>query len=412
MKRIIFLLLALLSIVNMTIAQEDDNSWKKYHKGLDFKISGGYLSGLGDAKGADMLTFEGSLGKCVGDIYGGLSVGVWNGTSSNSDPLIPIMVETKSFWAKGRIIPTGLLRIGYAINTAKDIKIKKETIKMPNYFVTQIMPGIRFCLSRSIEFDLEAGVTALTAVGGSQGTSGTNAYLSVNGSFNFHKSTKSKPRKPKKPKKPTREKGVQIAMEGGAFGGSFGEQDYKGANFAMAFTYKLNHHLSVGLGGGVNITSATVENGYSYLNMKDEKTIAQDGGIIKMPYVTNIFIRGQYNLTEKRFSPFIACDAGVHMYNYEYDFEDFKEAEDFLGNPAALGFYIEPAVGLSIRTTNNSYLDLKAGYSFAPEVSGKNKIEYGENTYTAGSRAGFKTSAPFVSIGIRHTFGWGSKWFK
>lgn len=55
MNKAIFLLLAILSIDNLANAQDNDNSWRKLHRGLDFKVKGGYAVGVGDAKGFDMI---------------------------------------------------------------------------------------------------------------------------------------------------------------------------------------------------------------------------------------------------------------------------------------------------------------------------------------------------------------------
>lgn len=128
-----------------------------------------------------------------------------------------------------------------------------------------------------------------------------------------------------------------------------------------------------------------------------------------------------YRLTNKRFSPFIACDAGVRIYSFDdlygYEVNDADHSiEQVLGKPSSMGIFAAPAIGLSLRTTNNSYLELKAGYSFAPALSGKR----GEAEYDAydfhfihtASCEPLKMSAPFVSLGFTHTFKWGGKWGK
>lgn len=410
MKRTLFLLLAILLSANILKAQDNDESWQKKHRGLDFKVRGGYSVGIGKAEGFDMINLDASIGKRLDWMYLGIGSGAWMGTSSGTDPIIPITLDWETFITEGRITPTTLLRVGYAINTAEDIKIMGETIKQPNCLVFQAMPGIRFGLTRRVDFDLAVGMTAMTSVGGSPGTNGTSVYLSVSGALNFHKTTKPKP------KKPIRESGMQVTLEGGALGFSGGEEDYKGGSCALAFTYKFNHQFSAGLGLGANIVEPWLKNGVSYLNVIDGRVTEHFGTDLTMNPVAKAFLRGQYNLTSKRFSPFVACDAGIHIYNIEdrYDFEQQKVniVETFLGKYKSIGFYIEPAIGLSIRTTNNSYLDLKAGYSLAPAISGKTMEKSDENMYCAASRASFNVSAPFISLGFRHTFGWGSKWFK
>ena len=359
-------MLVLLS-TNILLAQESNDSWQKEHKGLDYKFRGGYSSGLGDAKGFDMINIEASVGKRFDNMFFGLGSGAWIGTSSGSDAIIPITLDWESFFMKGRITPTALIRTGFAINTASDIEVGKETIKTPNFLILQAMPGVRLGISRCVDLDLAVGLTGMTSIGGSEGTNGTNVYLSFGGALNFHKSTKSKV----KPKVPTRESGIQVAIEGDWLGFAGGDLDYEGEGFAFAVTYKFNHKLSAGIGMG----------GYGTVSKNEWY-----GTDVEM--ITKYFIRGQYNLTSKRFSPFVACDAGMRTYSYY----------DYISRPKSTDFYVAPSIGLSIRTTNNSYLDLKVGYSLASK-------EVIDDAIVSGS-------APFISLGFRHTFGWGSNWFK
>ena len=373
MKKILFLLVLLST--NILLAQENNDSWQKEHKGLDIKVRGGYSSGLGDAKGFDMINIEASVGKRFDNMFFGLGSGAWIGTSSGSDAIIPITLDWESFFTKGRITPTTLLRTGFAVNTASDIKVGKETIKMPNFLIIQAMPGVRLGISRCIDLDLGVGLTGMTSIGGSEGTSGTNVYLSFGGALNFHKSTKSKV----KPKVPTRERGMQVTVEGNWLGFAGGNLDYEGEGLALAVSYKLNHKLSAGIGMG------------GYGTVSKNEMYGTD-----VERITKFFLRGQYNLTSKRFSPFIACDAGMHMYSYY----------DYISKPKSTGFYVDPSIGLSIRTTNNSYLDLKVGYSLTTvDVTD-------DDMYFTESENSVSGSAPFISLGFRHTFGWGSKWFK
>lgn len=357
-------MLVLLS-TNILLAQENNDAWQKKHKGLDFKVRGGYSVGIRKAEGFDMINLDASIGKRLDWMYLGIGSGAWLGTSSGADPIIPITLDWEAFITEGRITPTALLRVGYAINTAEDIKIMGETIKQPNCLVFQAMPGIRFGVTRRVDFDLALGMTAMTSVGGSPGTNGTSVYLSVSGALNFHKTTKPKPQKP------IRESGMQVTIEGNWFGFAGGDLNYEGEGAALALTYKFNHKLSAGIGMGMGAYGDGVEG------------------------TTKYFLRGQYNLTSKRFSPFIACDAGMHINRY---YDDSK--------PKSTDFYVDPSIGLSIRTTNNSYLDLKVGYS----LTTVDVTNY--DMYFTESENSVSGSAPFISLGFRHTFGWGSKWFK
>ncbi len=407
MKKIIFYLVVLM-VTCATNAQTVNTDWQQGHRGLDFKIGAGYGIGLGDAKGADMLMYEAGIGKRLDNMYFGLSSGAWMaaGDAKGSDAIIPILFGYDMFMTKGRFCPTLAFRVGYGINTAEDISIGKEKIKMPNFLLVQAMPGMSLAVSRTIDLNLSAGLTGMTSVGGT-GSSGTNVYLSVGASLTFHKSTKPKAHKEKEP---TRERGVQMTLEGGVLGFS-GDDDaysrYKGGQVSFAFTYRFNHKLSAGFGFGGDI--ATPSSGYGLLDVNGGEARGRMYSL-EMREPVRMFLRGQYNLNEKRFSPFVSCDAGLRIYDYEISaFADNLT----LGEPSKMGFYAEPAVGFSLRTTNNTYLDLKVGYSFAPEISSK-KLETMDDggVYHAEERGSIKVSAPFVSIGIKHTFGFGQDWFK
>ena len=361
-----------------------------------------------------MLNFDIGLGKRFDNMYFGLGTGVWTGTESESDAIIPIAVDWDAFWGKGRIVPTGKMRLGFGVNTAKDIHIGKETIKMPNYLVTQVMPGIRIGLSRSVDLDLAVGLTGLTSVGGSKGAGGkTNVFLSFGGALNFHKSTNVGP---KKTKKPVRSRGLQIVIEGVKSGFSDDDGEYSGYGGALTVTYKFNHNLSAGIGIGTDGVESSIIDGLGLLKIEEGKVVEQYKTVATMNTCPKIFVRGMYSLNKKRFSPFISCDAGLRLYSFDYGYgseeKSLEDIFDIVGDYPSSALYIEPAVGISIRTTNNSYFDIKVGHSLSPSVSSKHADITDESCCVAAHRASFKVTAPFVSVGFRHTFGIGSKWFK
>lgn len=132
-------------------------------------------------------------------------------------------------------------------------------------------------------------------------------------------------------------------------------------------------------------------------------------------------------MTDNKLSPFVSCDAGFRFYSYggdtdvygDWDGEQDKPGSfsNNIGEPSKVAFYAAPAIGLSLRTTNNSYIELKAGYSIAPNISEKS----GEYAYKSNSNMDFtrtytcpkiKMSYPFLTIGYTHTFRWGKNLFK
>lgn len=390
-------------------AQETVNTgWRKEHKGLDMQLNGGYSFGLGDASGYNMMNLDVTVGKRLDNMFFGLGTGIWTNTESGSDAIIPILFGYEVLWSNRRVSPFTMLRMGFGINTAKDIKIGKETFKQPNYLLTQVMPGVRFGLSRSIDLDLGVGLIGMTSVGGSKGAGGrTSVYMSVGGALSFNKSNR-----PRKPKVPTRDKGMQITLEGGKLGFGSGDDKYSGITASLAVTYKFNHNLSAGIGAGLDGTEPEIAGGISFLKISDGTVKGRDTRYMSFSIPPKVFVRGMYNFTSKRFSPFVACDAGVRFYSFDkdYGYNNYgNEIESLIGSLPSTGFYIEPSVGISVRTTNNSYLDLKAGYALSPAISGKTAERFDGDSYSAASRAALNTSAPFVSIGFRHTFRWMSK---
>lgn len=74
------------------------------------------------------------------------------------------------------------------------------------------------------------------------------------------------------------------------------------------------------------------------------------------------------------------------------------------------GFFLTPAVRVSIRTTNNSYLEARLGY----DISGKLPDQDGEYANRNGSKYtvhydAVKMSGLFFGIGWTHTFKLGSR---
>ena len=65
-------------------------------------------------------------------------------------------------------------------------------------------------------------------------------------------------------------------------------------------------------------------------------------------------------------------------------------------------------MGLSFRTTNNSYFKLKLGYNIAPKV----KLKDYEYEYSDPNIDKWGVSSLFLNIGFTHTFSWGENWFK
>ncbi len=82
--------------------------------------------------------------------------------------------------------------------------------------------------------------------------------------------------------------------------------------------------------------------------------------------------------------------------------DGWERTFEFVDKPASIGFYAQPAIGISLRTTKNSYIELKGNILLATKVKGTKE----RNGDIAISVRDKKVNTPcFVSFGFTHTFG-------
>lgn len=372
------------------------------HRGLDFNIDAGY--NIATKGGGGNVSAEIGLGKRFNkNFYWGIGSGAYIPTGGG-DLSIPLTSDFKLYFPlkSTSLTPGGIVRAGYVINTADDITIGKgknrTTVEIPDNIMIQIMPTLGIPLSKQVDFNLGVGYTHFIPT---KGGGGSGAF-SIRTGFGFHKSPIRKPQKPKKPKKPTRDKGIQTTLEGGKV--NFGSNEYNGWTSALVFTYKMNPNISLGIGASVDIVDTYKEDALRRTTVRFENEENESYSDIDDDFCTvNLFVRGLYRLTNRRLSPFVACDAGIRFYTLDdYDFYWRNNDREILGEQKEKSFFIAPAVGLSLRTTNNSYLELKAGYSLTPKYSKNGEVKYDD--YTSKASLNLKMSAPFITLGFTHTF--------
>lgn len=400
------ILIALLAgFINTAAAQENKYSIDGKHRGLDFSINAGYNAGVGDMKGSSFLPLEIGVGKQFHpNLYIGVRSGAWVAVSDKATAQIPIMSDFKVMFpssSEGKLKPIINARFGYLLNTegGKEIEVedgeggtitaKSESVDM---IVMELMPGVQIPISKTADFILSAGYTHGFATKGGGG----GGFFSVKTAINFHKrDTKRPPRK----KVETREKGLQYTIEGEAnnrtqFGG--------GGN--LVFTYKLNPHISIGAGGGYHAFSpynqkSDGDDYIQYIERGVEDKLCYQSDI----QMYNFFARGNYRLTDRRFSPMATMDIGVRKYNIDEDFYGYKEnLYEVLGFPST-SLYVAPAIGVSIRTTKNSYFEFKLGYNIGSNVKAKKVADFENDVYA--STPSKNMSYGFFSIGFTHTLG-------
>lgn len=405
MRHFHILIALLVGFINPAAAQENKYSIDGKHRGLDFSINAGYNAGVGDMKGSSFLPLEIGVGKQFHpNLYIGVRSGAWVAVSDKATAQIPIMSDFKVMFpssSEGKLKPIINARFGYLLNTegGKEIEVedgeggtisaKSESVDM---IVMELMPGVQIPISKTADFILSAGYTHGFATKGGGG----GGFFSVKTAINFHKrDTKRPPRE----KVETRDKGLQYTIEGVAnnrtqFGG--------GGN--LVFTYKLNPHISIGAGGGYHAFSpynqkSDGDDYIQYIERGVEDKLCYQSDI----QMYNFFARGNYRLTDRRFSPMATMDIGVRKYNIDEDFYGYKgNLYEVLGFPST-SLYVAPAIGVSIRTTKNSYFEFKLGYNIGSNVKAKKVADFENDVYA--STPSKNMSYGFFSIGFTHTLG-------
>lgn len=415
MRHFHILIALLVGLTSPAVAQE--NNTKTYsidgkHRGLDFSIGAGYNAGVGDSKGSTFLPLEFGLGKQFHpNLYVGMRSGAWVAISDKASAQIPIMSDFKVMFpgaTEGKLKPIINARLGYLLNIEGDKEIKANdgmggtistTIKSCDMIVMEIMPGIQIPLSKTTDFILSAGYTHgfATKSGG-----GSGGYFSVKTAFNFHKRD-TKKAKALREKVDTRDKGLQLTIEG-----ELNNRERTGGGGNLVLTYKINPHISVGLGGGYHAFSPFNKDGediqyankYSYYDSSlSETQYAYKGS----PEMYTFFARGNYRLLDKRLSPIGTIDLGMRKYKWNDEYEPYGyELKEYLKAPGS-SFFVAPAIGASLRTTKNSYLELKVGYNIASNLKAQKYGDFEKDVYY--STKSKSMSYGFISIGFTHTFG-------
>ncbi|WP_278799083.1 hypothetical protein [Leyella stercorea] len=415
MRHFHILIALLVGLTSPTVAQENNTNTYSIdgkHRGLDFSISAGYNAGVGDMKGSTFLPLEFGLGKQFHpNLYVGMRSGAWVAISDKASAQIPIMSDFKVMFpgaTEGKLKPIINARLGYLLNIEGDKEIKANdgmggtistTIKSCDMIVMEIMPGIQIPLSKTTDFILSAGYTHgfATKSGG-----GSGGYFSVKTAFNFHKRD-TKKAKALREKVDTRDKGLQLTIEG-----ELNNRERTGGGGNLVLTYKINPHISVGLGGGYHAFSPFNKDGediqhankYSYYDSSlSETQYAYKGS----PEMYTFFARGNYQLLDKRLSPIGTIDLGMRKYKWNDEYEPYGyELKEYLKAPGS-SFFVAPAIGASLRTTKNSYLELKVGYNIASNLKAQKYGDFEKDVYY--STKSKSMSYGFISIGFTHTFG-------
>lgn len=346
------------------------------HKGLDFSVNAGY--DIATKGGSGDIVTELELGKRFSkNIYWGFGAGANFSTTSGGGIVVPITTNIKTFFPleSSSFVPFAMLKAGYALNT-DDTDYSG--------ILLSVMPGVQFPLSKTVDMSLGAGYSHVIYDKGNGGA------ISIRMGFNFHNS----PDHVKKPLLPSKSNALQLTIETNSNpnpvdidGGAYGTVAQLGLNAVLS--YKLTPQLMFGVGAG-----------YGFFNIEEPDYEDQKNDIyyfgIDGPLFKG-FVRGLYRFSDRRFSPFISCDLGMRFYSPDHGqghLEEIGESTSFSG------LFVAPALGLSLRTSNNSYLDLTVGYDFSEKKSWDCENYNNYKKYESGGM-----SSPFIRLGFTRTFG-------
>ena len=360
------LFIAMLLAAGSMVAQGSQNGVSENgRKGLDFTMSAGY--DINTKGGGGSILTELELGKrFTKNFYWGFGAGAAFATTSGGAVAVPVTTNIKAFFPSGSspVEPFAMLKVGYSINT-DDLDYSG--------IMLSIMPGIQFPLSKTIDMNLAAGYSHYIYDDFNAGA------IVIRMGFDIHNAPNHL-RKSKQPKPllPSKEHGFQLTIEGGikkTENNEFGQ-------VALVGSYKLSQLLSAGVGFE-----------YSGLNSTVNHTHVEGSQY-------RLFGRGQYRFSDRRIAPFVALDGGYKFHEFSYDPAKANAFGHDYEKPTAGGFFVTPAVGLSLRTSRNSYLDLRAGYQIESGIDERKQDgDRYERVYDAIPMSGI-----LVKLGFTHTF--------
>ena len=106
-----------------------------------------------------------------------------------------------------------------------------------------------------------------------------------------------------------------------------------------------------------------------------------------------------YKFNNSKLAPFVFIDAGIKRFSFNHPGLHVNNIEldhGSLEDLTQIKLFISPALGLSLRTTNNSYIDLCIGYDLVNGISLYERKKVHANHL-------------YLKFGFTHTFKWLSK---
>lgn len=286
-------------------------------------------------------TFGGSAGVEIGKRFTDKfywGVGVHIGNGGRDNVSIPVFSTLKALFP---VNDSGI---------APNIMLRGGYVAKGESGFINFMPGVQIPLCKQVDLNINLGY----AVGIYDG--GASHSFVFNAGFGFHKAYDKE-----RIIVPTRDKGLQLTLEANPII-SKNIKAY-GANILVG--YKMTPNISFGVG---------YNHSFAFMDGPADT------------HLNKFYLNGRYRLTDKKVSPFGSVDLGCRCYS----------RDEYKGS-----FMFTPAVGVSVRTTNNSYVEIKAGYEICQKI--KYVDPYGNDTGKYGM------SAFSLSVGWTHTFKFFSK---
>ncbi len=346
------------------------------HPGLDFLVE----LGPDFAKGSNTFSANIGLGRrfSKGFYLGGLA----GASFGKGNPTYNIALNPKVY------IPINNTRFSLSLDFRAGMRLHPdmkeenewgESESKGRFASLGLIPTFNYALVNTVDVSLGAGYIYDFNIAGVKNVNG-GAFV-IRAGFNFHKANyddnNKRKEKVKKVKPGIRDNGLQLTYE-------LDYVSFKTNTFSLIPTYKINPNLSVGLGAGVGYSRLATggfdtDEGY-YDNNHDEDGYSYNSKDI----FSKFFLRGNYRFNDNKFSPFVNLDAGLMTILCDRENNEGSYDEGYQVN----SMYAEPSIGLSWRTSNNTYFNIMAGFHLGSGA---------EDLTMAGFRFG---------VNYTHTFKW------
>ncbi len=352
------------------------------HRGLDFGVDLDFMVQKGGGSFSPDITIGKRFSK---NFYAGLAGGPqipFQGGGVNSGTVAADFKYLYPLPNRKNLLPGGMLRIGY-YGDFSDY----------SYVMFSIMPTFQFVASKTVDLNCGLGFAEYVHTGSGGANS---AAFAIKVGFDVHKPAEHQKIMLRHNK--TVDSGLELTLEGNyATGGTI-----DGAMGALVVDYKWNPYLSFGVGFAYGTIDLNKKNGVTVTTTNSNGTESIKHEDLEAPDNSNtakLFLRGNYRILKGNHSPLVSCDLGLIF----SDMEEWRVGDE---KPATTEVFFYPAIGYSLRTTSNSYLYAKVGYTVSSPItkSYETSSTNSKNAITTTKYDKLKESGIYFAVGYTHTF--------